>query len=102
MKHGFKMFLGFSPSLANWSVDTKQVSVIFDENPLAEFVELPSEYMDLWYSNIYCGVIRGAFEMVHIQCQVTFVQDMLRGDPSTEIRIVWVKNLEEEMPPADE
>ncbi len=40
----------------------------FEENPLAEFVELPDEALEggLWFSNIYCGVIRGALEMASI------------------------------------
>jgi len=44
--------------------------LIFDENPLAEFVELPedSAMSELWYSNILCGVIRGALEMVRRVC----------------------------------
>ena len=49
--------------------------MIFEENPLAEFVELPESALGsggtsssdsaggLWYSNILCGVIRGAMEM---------------------------------------
>jgi len=40
--------------------------LIFDENPLTEFVELPEDAMDLWYSNILCGVIRGALELVNV------------------------------------
>ncbi|KAJ7632820.1 hypothetical protein FB45DRAFT_516167 [Roridomyces roridus] len=38
----------------------------FDENPLAEFVELPDEALEggLWFSNVLCGVLRGALEMV--------------------------------------
>lgn len=37
-----------------------------EENPLAEFVELPEEVLEggLWFSNVLCGVIRGALEMV--------------------------------------
>jgi hypothetical protein len=37
-----------------------------DENPLAEFVELPEEALEggLWFSNVLCGVLRGALEMV--------------------------------------
>jgi hypothetical protein len=37
-----------------------------DENPLAEFVELPDEVLEggLWFSNVLCGIIRGALEMV--------------------------------------
>ena len=40
----------------------------FEENPLAEFVELPEEALEggLWYSNVLCGVLRGALEMVSL------------------------------------
>ena len=38
----------------------------FSENPLTRFVELPEEMEDLQYSCIYCGAIRGALEMVHV------------------------------------
>ena len=37
---------------------------VLDDNPLAEFVELPSSCSGLSYSNILCGVIRGAMEQV--------------------------------------
>lgn len=41
-------------------------TLTLDENPLAEFVELPEGAIEggLWYSNILCGVLRGALEMV--------------------------------------
>lgn len=41
-------------------------TLTLDENPLAEFVELPEEALEgeLWFSNVLCGVIRGALEMV--------------------------------------
>ena len=39
---------------------------VFWDNPLADFVELPTEYKDLKYSNILCGVIRGALESVTV------------------------------------
>lgn len=37
-----------------------------EENPLAEFVELPEEALEggLWFSNVLCGVLRGALQMV--------------------------------------
>ena len=43
-------------------------SLVFDENPLAEFVELPDEALEngLWFSNVLCGVLRGSLEMVTI------------------------------------
>ena len=42
---------------------TRHIHQVY-ENPLAEFVELPPQYQGLNYSNLLCGVIRGALEMV--------------------------------------
>ena len=64
---GFKIFLNITPTITNWTSDNKQFSLVFDENPLADFVELPDDGRaqdELWYSNILCGVLRGALEMV--------------------------------------
>lgn len=64
---GFKVFLNIAPTVTNWTSDNKQFSLVLDENPLADFVELPDDGRaqdELWYSNILCGVIRGALEMV--------------------------------------
>ncbi len=64
---GFKIFLNITPTVANWTNDNKQFSLIFEENPLADFVELPDDGRaqdELWYSNILCGILRGALEMV--------------------------------------
>lgn len=68
-KVGFKIFLNITPTVANWSQDGKSFHLVFEENPLADFVELPDDGRaqdELWYSNILCGVIRGALEMVRI------------------------------------
>jgi len=64
---GFKIFLNITPTVANWTNDNKQFSLIFEENPLADFVELPDDGRaqdELWYSNVLCGILRGALEMV--------------------------------------
>lgn len=78
---GFKAFLNVTPTvthstplpLASSRPDSTSgqpseswFSLTLDENPLAEFVELPDEALEggLWFSNVLCGVLRGALEMV--------------------------------------
>ncbi|KAI8905580.1 NO signaling/Golgi transport ligand-binding domain-containing protein [Gorgonomyces haynaldii] len=97
----FKVYLNISPSLS-MQLDTKEFSLVFEDNPLAEFVELPQHLSGLWYSNIYCGIIRACLEMVHVQVEATFVQDQLQGDPQTEIRVKWIKYLDEQVPQSEE
>lgn len=63
------MFLNITPPIVNWSPDSKQFSLILDENPLADFVELPDDGKaqdELWFSNVLCGILRGALEMVRL------------------------------------
>eukprot|EP00605_Chrysophyceae_sp_TOSAG23-4_P002651 GSChrysophyteH1.ASY1.ANO1.2927.1 assembled CDS len=62
-------------------------TVAFGENPLSDFVELPSHLHDLKYLNILCGVIRGGLEMVQTEVDVTFTKDLLVGAPRNEIRV---------------
>jgi hypothetical protein len=79
-KVGFKMFLNITPTISNWSSDNKQFSLIFDENPLADFVELPDDGRaqdELWFSNILVGVLRGALEMVRLQVHAIGVVTIL-------------------------
>ena len=60
------MFLGFSPVITNWSAASDEFSLILDNNPMAEFAELPEGHEGLLFSNILCGVLRGALEMVRL------------------------------------
>ncbi|KAI9889732.1 MAG: transport protein particle 22 kDa subunit [Vezdaea aestivalis] len=104
-KVGFKIFLNITPTVTNWTGDNKQFSLVFDENPFADFVELPDDGRaqdELWYSSILCGILRGALEMVQMQVEAHFVSDVLRGNDTTEMRVTLIRYLEDEMPPDDD
>jgi len=122
-KVGFKIFLNITPTVTNWTADNKSFSLLFDENPLADFVELPDDGRaqdELWFSNILCGVLRGALEMVaslhclfvlnpasnskqvQMSIEAHFVSDILRGNDTTEMRVTLLRMIEDEMPPEDD
>lgn len=95
------MYLNIQPTITNWGAAGDEFSLVFDNNPLTEFVELPADMMQLRYSGIICGCIRGALEMVQLECSCWFVQDQLKGDSSTEIRIKFIRKLEDTVPGED-
>lgn len=99
---GFKMFLGVSAVATNWASDGTECSLILEDNPLADFVELPEAYSGLVYCNVLCGVIRGALEMVGMHVEAKFVRDALHGDDSFEIRLKLQEHQPEEYPFKDD
>ena len=58
-KVAFKMFLGISPEVTAWNKDNTAFSLVFTDNPLIDFVEIPPQYSNLQYCNILCGIIKG-------------------------------------------
>jgi hypothetical protein len=75
------------PRRARCSPPPQAVSLRLPDNPLADFVELPPAYSELRYSNVLCGALRGALEMVSLRVDARFVRDTLNGDDATEIRV---------------
>lgn len=74
IQQAFRMYLNVQPTISNWAASADEFSLIFDTNPLTEFVELPPDMSALRYSGILCGCIRGALEMVQLEVQCWFVQ----------------------------
>lgn len=69
------MFLGVSGTISNYNPENTECSLILDDNPLVDFVELPETCQGLYYCNVLCGVIRGALEQVGDSC----FQSLVRG-----------------------
>lgn len=85
-KTAFKMFLGITADVHHHTATT--FSIVFQENPLSLFVELPDSYKDqLEYNILYCGVIRGALEMLNYKVECTFIKSPLKGDDFHEIKV---------------
>ncbi|KAB5521642.1 hypothetical protein OIU85_002618 [Salix viminalis] len=101
-KIGFKMFLGVGASVTNWDADGTCCSIVLEDNPLVDFVELPDTCQGLYYCNILSGVVRGALEMVSMKTEVTWVRDMLRGDDAFELQVKLLKQVPEEYPYKDD
>ncbi|CAM4759377.1 unnamed protein product [Rotaria magnacalcarata] len=88
-----------APSITNWSPAGDEFSLLLDGNPLTEFVELPEgPGQKLSYNQIICGAIRGALEMVQLEVECRFVQDQLKGDNTTELRVKFLKKLVDALP----
>ena len=97
-KVGFKMFLGISVKVKDWNKEKTEFTLLLEDNPLTPFVELPEEAKNLKYSNILCGVIRGALEMVQLKVECDFVKDKLRGDDINAIKVTLKEILQDEVP----
>ena len=107
LKVGFKMFLNIVPLVELWLPDGKLCTLVLPEpNPLTEFVDYPSHDAkigkELWYSQILCGVLRGALQMVQMDVDVAFAKDTLRGDDRTEMKVKLNKVLKDEVPAGED
>ena len=84
----------------NNMMDSNQQSeyrIYFNENPLNDYVELPEKFKGLWYSNMICGVIRGALEAINIKVECKYNKDTLKGNETNEIRLKLIEIIEEKL-----
>ena len=100
-KVGLKMFLGINASTTNWNSEGTECGIVLENNPMADFVELPEQYQGLSYCNMLCGVIRGALESVNLRVECHFERDALRGADGYEIRLKLLERMPEFVPSDD-
>ena len=89
---GFTLFFGVQAKIDSKNKSDQQFVIQFKENPLSKHVVLPEKLKKLHYSNILCGIIRGALEAVNMRVQCTFLNDALTSsDPSSKEQINEIK-----------
>jgi hypothetical protein len=72
-KQALKMFLNITADVDKWDSEFKSCYLIVKDNPLAEYVILPTACQSsLWYSNVLCGILRGALDIINIDVKATF------------------------------
>ncbi|MEW5298843.1 MAG: hypothetical protein WDW36_001921 [Sanguina aurantia] len=101
-KQALSLFLNITANITNWDALGTECSLILQDTPLTDFVELPEDAKELKYINILCGVIRGALEMVNMDVEAKLVQDMLKGDDCFEIRLRLKQHKDEQFPYKDD
>jgi trafficking protein particle complex subunit 3 len=92
----FRMFLGLQMDVhrgggtgggGSSDASTTSYTLVFADNPLATFVELPKEREGLEYSQLYAGMIRGMLEMLQFDVTATVTKTVLRGHDTNEITV---------------
>lgn len=85
-----------------WNDDRTACSLLLDDNPMIDHVELPENYESLVYCNMICGILRGALLQISLRVQVTVERDVLKGDDLTAIRVRLLEQIPEEYPFKDD
>jgi len=71
-------------------------ALLFTENPLTLFVELPEELSDtLEYNQLLAGWCRGVLELLQFDCTCKISQSVLAGDGVNEITVTLNQVLQE-------
>lgn len=97
---GFKLYLGVECIVVE--VNEKEFNLVFSENPLNDYVQLPSNFVNLWYSNLIPGLIVGGMEMLNIKAECFFIKDMIKGNDCNEVKVKLIEIIEERCKDDDE
>uniref|UniRef100_A0A0K0DF94 FF domain-containing protein n=1 Tax=Angiostrongylus cantonensis TaxID=6313 RepID=A0A0K0DF94_ANGCA len=81
-KNAIPAYLGVPATVSNWSSGDREFSLIIENNPLTELVEVPSSLSALNYSQVLAGAIRGGLEALHFKVPFSILivvhSDLLR------------------------
>lgn len=67
--------------------DSGALSIVIEDSPLADWVDLPPSLSTLSYSALLAGAVRGGLDAVGIPTDVVLTRDAARGDSVTEVRV---------------
>ena len=59
--------------VSNWGGGDREFSLVIENNPLTELVEVPASLSALNYSQIIAGAIRGGLEALHFKVRFCMV-----------------------------
>jgi trafficking protein particle complex subunit 3 len=92
----FRMFLGLP--VETKAVSETSYSIVFADNPLAIFVEMPPPATDennLEYSQLLAGMVRGMLEMLQYDVSCRFTSTVLAGGETNVISVELKQILQE-------
>lgn len=96
-KSACKTYLGVQALVTHTTAEEFQLQL--ESNPLVEFVEIPEEYKNVRYSQVICGIIRGALYAINMDATTTITSDV---PAPTIIRVKVIRILKETMPTGED
>ncbi|VDM62408.1 unnamed protein product [Angiostrongylus costaricensis] len=97
-KNAIPAYLGVPATVSNWSSGDREFSLIIENNPLTELVEVPSSLSALNYSQVLAGAIRGGLEALHFKVYSSVIEN----PTNTEIKIKFDHILRDNLPAGEE
>ncbi|CAJ0599479.1 unnamed protein product [Cylicocyclus nassatus] len=85
-------------TVSNWGGGDREFSLIIENNPLTELVEVPASLSSLNYSQIIAGAIRGGLEALHFKVYSSVIEN----PTNTEIKIKFDQILRDNLPAGEE
>ncbi|EYC32257.1 hypothetical protein Y032_0003g1480 [Ancylostoma ceylanicum] len=89
---------GVPATVSNWGGGDREFSLIIENNPLTELVEVPASLSTLNYSQIIAGAIRGGLEALHFKVYSSVIEN----PTNTEIKVKFDQILRDNLPAGED